>query len=211
MNRQNSLSNLISKILNPVFVFNYIFVLALFVSYSMSGFNKSILFLNFKLILIFFVITYILPLFTMYSIRNTNLMINNLKNDFSNTYYIVNLIYFSIAWFYFSLLKLPFWLEVIFSIPVVSVFFIFIANRYIKVSYQSLALGSLTFYIYYLTIILQGFIGILPFIISVSISGISLSNEIKSEISSFKLTGISYIIGIISSVFAILFYMVFQS
>lgn len=211
MNRQNSLSNLISKILNPVFVFNYIFVFALFVSYSMSGFNKSILFLNFKLILIFFVITYILPLFTMYSIRNTNLMINNLKNDFSNTYYIVNLIYFSIAWFYFSLLKLPFWLEVIFSIPVVSVFFIFIANRYIKVSYQSLALGSLTFYIYYLTIILQGFIGILPFIISVSISGISLSNEIKSGISSFKLTGISYIIGIISSVFAILFYMVFQS
>lgn len=211
MNRQNLLSNLISKILNPVFVFNYIFVFALFVSYSMSGFNKSILFLNFKLILIFFVITYILPLFTMYSIRNTNIMINNLKNDFSNTYYIVNLIYFSIAWFYFSLLKLPFWLEVIFSIPVVSVFFIFIANRYIKVSYQSLALGSLTFYIYYLTIILQGFIGILPFIISVSISGISLSNEIKSEISSFKLTGISYIIGIISSVFAILFYMVFQS
>lgn len=211
MNRQNSLSNLISKILNPVFVFNYIFVFALFVSYSMSGFNKSILFLNFKLILIFFVITYILPLFTMYSIRNTNIMINNLKNDFSNTYYIVNLIYFSIAWFYFSLLKLPFWLEVIFSIPVVSMFFIFIANRYIKVSYQSLALGSLTFYIYYLTIILQGFIGILPFIISVSISGISLSNEIKSEISSFKLTGISYIIGIISSVFAILFYMVFQS
>lgn len=211
MNRQNLLSNLISKILNPVFVFNYIFVFALFVSYSMSGFNKSILFLNFKLILIFFVITYILPLFTMYSIRNTNLMINNLKNDFSNTYYIVNLIYFSIAWFYFSLLKLPFWLEVIFSIPVVSMFFIFIANRYIKVSYQSLALGSLTFYIYYLTIILQGFIGILPFIISVSISGISLSNEIKSEISSFKLTGISYIIGIISSVFAILFYMVFQS
>ncbi|MFA5540874.1 MAG: hypothetical protein WC984_04310 [Bacteroidales bacterium] len=138
-------------------------------------------------------------------------MINNLKNDFSNTYYIVNLIYFSIAWFYFSLLKLPFWLEVIFSIPVVSMFFIFIANRYIKVSYQSLALGSLTFYIYYLTIILQGFIGILPFIISVSISGISLSNEIKSEISSFKLIGISYIIGIISSVFAILFYMVFQS
>lgn len=211
MNRQNLLSNLISKILNPVFVFNYIFVFALFVSYSMSGFNKSILFLNFKLILIFFVITYILPLFTMYSIRNTNLMINNLKKDFSNTYYIVNLIYFSIAWFYFSLLKLPFWLEVIFSIPVVSMFFIFIANRYIKVSYQSLALGSLTFYIYYLTIILQGFIGILPFIISVSISGISLSNEIKSEISSFKLTGISYIIGIISSVFAILFYMVFQS
>lgn len=211
MNRQNLLSNLISKILNPVFVFNYIFVFALFVSYSMSGFNKSILFLNFKLILIFFVITYILPLFTMYSIRNTNLMINNLKNDFSNTYYIVNLIYFSIAWFYFSLLKLPFWLEVIFSIPVVSMFFIFIANRYIKVSYQSLALGSLTFYIYYLTIILQGFIGILPFIISVSISGISLSNEIKSEISSFKLAGISYIIGIISSVFAILFYMVFQS
>ncbi len=211
MNRQNLLSNLISKILNPVFVFNYIFVFALFVSYSMSGFNKSILFLNFKLILIFFVITYILPLFTMYSIRNTNIMINNLKNDFSNTYYIVNLIYFSIAWFYFSLLKLPFWLEVIFSIPVVSMFFIFIANRYIKVSYQSLALGSLTFYIYYLTIILQGFIGILPFIISVSISGISLSNEIKSEISSFKLTGISYIIGIISSVFAILFYMVFQS
>ena len=211
MNRQNLLSNLISKILNPVFVFNYIFVFALFVSYSMSGFNKSILFLNFKLILIFFVITYILPLFTMSSIRNTNIMINNLKNDFSNTYYIVNLIYFSIAWFYFSLLKLPFWLEVIFSIPVVSMFFIFIANRYIKVSYQSLALGSLTFYIYYLTIILQGFIGILPFIISVSISGISLSNEIKSEISSFKLTGISYIIGIISSVFAILFYMVFQS
>ena len=211
MNRQNLLSNLISKILNPVFVFNYIFVFALFVSYSISGFNKSILFLNFKLILIFFVITYILPLFTMYSIRNTNIMINNLKNDFSNTYYIVNLIYFSIAWFYFSLLKLPFWLEVIFSIPVVSIFFIFIANRYIKVSYQSLALGSLTFYIYYLTIILQGFIGILPFIISVSISGISLSNEIKSEISSFKLTGISYIIGIISSVFAILFYMVFQS
>jgi len=211
MNRQNLLSNLISKILNPVFVFNYIFVFALFVSYSMSGFNKSILFLNFKLILIFFVITYILPLFTMYSIRNTNIMINNLKNDFSNTYYIVNLIYFSIAWFYFSLLKLPFWLEVIFSIPVVSMFFIFIANRYIKVSYQSLALGSLTFYIYYLTIILQGFIGILPFIISVSISGISLSNEIKSEISSFKLIGISYIIGIISSVFAILFYMVFQS
>lgn len=211
MNRQNLLSNLISKILNPVFVFNYIFVFALFVSYSMSGFNKSILFLNFKLILIFFVITYILPLFTMYSIRNTNIMINNLKNDFSNTYYIVNLIYFSIAWFYFSLLKLPFWLEVIFSIPVVSMFFIFIANRYIKVSYQSLALGSLTFYIYYLTIILQGFIGILPFIISVSISGISLSNEIKSEISSFKLTGISYIIGIISSVFAILFYMVFLS
>lgn len=211
MNRQNLLSNLISKILNPVFVFNYIFVFALFVSYSMSGFNKSILFLNFKLILIFFVITYILPLFTMYSIRNTNIMINNLKNDFSNTYYIVNLIYFSIAWFYFSLLKLPFWLEVIFSIPVVSMFFIFIANRYIKVSYQSLALGSLTFYIYYLTIILQGFIGIFPFIISVSISGISLSNEIKSEISSFKLTGISYIIGIISSVFAILFYMVFQS
>lgn len=211
MNRQNLLSNLISKILNPVFVFNYIFVFALFVSYSMSGFNKSILFLNFKLILIYFVITYILPLFTMYSIRNTNIMINNLKNDFSNTYYIVNLIYFSIAWFYFSLLKLPFWLEVIFSIPVVSMFFIFIANRYIKVSYQSLALGSLTFYIYYLTIILQGFIGILPFIISVSISGISLSNEIKSEISSFKLTGISYIIGIISSVFAILFYMVFQS
>lgn len=211
MNRQNLLSNLISKILNPVFVFNYIFVFALFVSYSMSGFNKSILFLNFKLILIFFVITYILPLFTMYSIRNTNIMINNLKNNFSNTYYIVNLIYFSIAWFYFSLLKLPFWLEVIFSIPVVSMFFIFIANRYIKVSYQSLALGSLTFYIYYLTIILQGFIGILPFIISVSISGISLSNEIKSEISSFKLTGISYIIGIISSVFAILFYMVFQS
>lgn len=211
MNRQNLLSNLISKILNPVFVFNYIFVFALFISYSMSGFNKSILFLNFKLILIFFVITYILPLFTMYSIRNTNIMINNLKNDFSNTYYIVNLIYFSIAWFYFSLLKLPFWLEVIFSIPVVSMFFIFIANRYIKVSYQSLALGSLTFYIYYLTIILQGFIGILPFIISVSISGISLSNEIKSEISSFKLTGISYIIGIISSVFAILFYMVFQS
>ncbi|MFV0501888.1 MAG: hypothetical protein ACK5MH_09895 [Bacteroidales bacterium] len=211
MNRQNLLSNLISKILNPVFVFNYIFVFALFVSYSMSGFNKSILFLNFKLILIFFVITYILPLFTMYSIRNTNLMINNLKKDFSNTYYIVNLIYFSIAWFYFSLLKLPFWLEVIFSIPVVSMFFIFIANRYIKVTYQSLALGSLTFYIYYLTIILQGFIGILPFIISVSISGISLSNEIKSEISSFKLTGISYIIGIISSVFAILFYMVFQS
>lgn len=211
MNRQNLLSNLISKILNPVFVFNYIFVFALFVSYSMSGFNKSILFLNFKLILIFFVITYILPLFTMYSIRNTNIMINNLKNDFSNTYYIVNLIYFSIAWFYFSLLKLPFWLEVIFSIPVVSMFFIFIANKYIKVSYQSLALGSLTFYIYYLTIILQGFIGILPFIISVSISGISLSNEIKSEISSFKLTGISYIIGIISSVFAILFYMVFQS
>jgi len=211
MNRQNLLSNLISKILNPVFVFNYIFVFALFVSYSMSGFNKSILFLNFKLILIFFVITYILPLFTMYSIRNTNIMINNLKNDFSNTYYIVNLIYFSIAWFYFSLLNLPFWLEVIFSIPVVSMFFIFIANRYIKVSYQSLALGSLTFYIYYLTIILQGFIGILPFIISVSISGISLSNEIKSEISSFKLTGISYIIGIISSVFAILFYMVFQS
>ena len=211
MNRQNLLSNLISKILNPVFVFNYIFVFALFVSYSISGFNKSILFLNFKLILIFFVITYILPLFTMYSIRNTNIMINNLKNDFSNTYYIVNLIYFSIAWFYFSLLKLPFWLEVIFSIPVVSMFFIFIANRYIKVSYQSLALGSLTFYIYYLTIILQGFIGILPFIISVSISGISLSNEIKSEISSFKLTGISYIIGIISSVFAILFYMVFQS
>lgn len=211
MNRQNLLSNLISKILNPVFVFNYIFIFALFVSYSMSGFNKSILFLNFKLILIFFVITYILPLFTMYSIRNTNIMINNLKNDFSNTYYIVNLIYFSIAWFYFSLLKLPFWLEVIFSIPVVSMFFIFIANRYIKVSYQSLALGSLTFYIYYLTIILQGFIGILPFIISVSISGISLSNEIKSEISSFKLTGISYIIGIISSVFAILFYMVFQS
>ncbi len=158
MNRQNLLSNLISKILNPVFVFNYIFVFALFVSYSMSGFNKSILFLNFKLILIFFVITYILPLFTMYSIRNTNIMINNLKNDFSNTYYIVNLIYFSIAWFYFSLLKLPFWLEVIFSIPVVSMFFIFIANRYIKVSYQSLALGSLTFYIYYLTIILQGFI-----------------------------------------------------
>lgn len=211
MNRQNLLSNLISKILNPVFVFNYIFVFALFVSYSMSGFNKSILFLNFKLILIFFVITYILPLFTMYSIRNTNIMINNLKNDFSNTYYIVNLIYFSIAWFYFSLLKLPFWLEVIFSIPVVSMFFIFIANRYIKVSCQSLALGSLTFYIYYLTIILQGFIGILPFIISVSISGISLSNEIKSEISSFKLTGISYIIGIISSVFAILFYMVFLS
>ena len=211
MNRQNLLSNLISKILNPVFVFNYIFVFALFISYSMSGFNKSILFLNFKLILIFFVITYILPLFTMYSIRNTNIMINNLKNDFSNTYYIVNLIYFSIAWFYFSLLQLPFWLEVIFSIPVVSMFFIFIANRYIKVSYQSLALGSLTFYIYYLTIILQGFIGILPFIISVSISGISLSNEIKSEISSFKLTGISYIIGIISSVFAILFYMVFQS
>lgn len=211
MNRQNLLSNLISKILNPVFVFNYIFVFALFVSYSMSGFNKSILFLNFKLILIFFVITYILPLFTMYSIRNTNLMINNLKKDFSNTYYIVNLIYFSIAWFYFSLLKLPFWLEVIFSIPVVSMFFIFIANRYIKVSYQSLALGSLTFYIYYLTIILQGFIGILPFIVSIFISGLSLSNEIKSEISSFKLTGISYIIGIISSVFAILFYLVFQS
>ena len=211
MNRQNLLSNLISKILNPVFVFNYIFVFALFVSYSMSGFNKSILFLNFKLILIFFVITYILPLFTMYSIRNTNIMINNLKNDFSNTYYIVNLIYFSIAWFYFSLLKLPFWLEVIFSIPVVSMFFIFIANKYIKVSYQSLALGSLTFYIYYLTIILQGCSVILPFIISLSISGISLSNEIKSEISSFKLTGISYIIGIISSVFAILFYMVFQS
>lgn len=215
MRKQGTYNKIISKLLNPILVYNYLLIYSLYIVYSINANNSNILINNIKLVFIFFIISYILPSFTLFSIRKFNKeelskeIISSNAKKFDTSYYSVYLIFFLIYYMFFSILNLPDWLKIIILSPILSIVFLFLLRNVLKASFTSLVMGNAFLYVYYLIIYMNGYLSIFPILFVFLFSGIALSNEINTGNFSLKDIGLSYFIGLLSCVFIILFKLAF--
>lgn len=212
MNGEIKFTRLISKIFNPILAINYVFLFCLFYTFSIENQSFLNIFTLIKVFAIYLTITSILPAFTMFFINkypSVNIFYKSHISD-NHAYFTIYSIYFFIAYLFFTLLGVAYWIEIALLYPIISIVIIVFFNRFIKINFACLIMGTITFYMYYLTIYFNNSFSIIPFIISILFSGLVCYSQLSMKISSNKEMALSYLLGILSCITTIIFKLIFQ-